>query len=431
MRNIAHTKNVIMIDFNTVINKYTRITIRPDASVTLCDFKGGSAGQKNKRAPANRVQDGYIFGADAKRRLKNYVISASINGYLDGKNAMFATFTFTESLDIQVYEAKEHDEKLSKTFQTYINNLKINHGLKEFIYVAERHTGKRIKNEKGAKSKVGWLHYHTILIFDTFFPVQKLNYLWLKTINKHLNCKFTSHDNQKNYIASLKNTQHNNTPNNLNNTVNSSDKYIVDECNNWLFAISNNSLRDLSPLAFETVCEKEIKRIHKYLYSPVDIEFLSDKKTGILKVIHYITKYITKSEIETEQIEVDGIKLTKQKPIYSRIWSASRLFTSQIIERKLMQYELNQIALSGVKDVKQNEFEIIDKETGEISKISVYTIILDNQVYKNKQFLNLFKQCEHETTDSDEPEHPYQYSNNELFWDFIAPSRKHETVCPF
>lgn len=397
----------------------SRYILRPDATLTFTNFCNLLPKKKDKiqseldieepkeRTKNNKI-DGIIFGFSAKRRLKNYVISAAINGNLDGKNSMFATFTFPNSEVIKEYNKKEHDEILTKAMYSYLNNLKVNYGLKEYVVVSERHDGKRAKlNQKGKATKIGWLHFHTILVFDKFIDVKLLNYLWLKRINhdKNLLCNFASKDSLDRIINLVEASDKRLLDNNFNNPR----YYPIDwhrvDCfpDNYLAnlvkSIKNNCLKDANENAFKTLGLYDINTLSSFLYNPVDVEFFACDSNGLKstnyktlrKVVSYITTYISKSNNSMRKEYFDGNCYEVEEKIYSRIWSATRLFTKQIhkklIDKNFAESLLNREFVKCIETKK----DIVNTKTGEVNTAIFYTIILNYDVYKQRRYLNEFK----------------------------------------
>lgn len=417
-------------DLQPFLNTHTKFILRPDATLTITNIQSRQKtelekfyeefhekdanidsevdNQNDKNQLNNSKEDGYIFGYQAKRRLKNYVLSAAINGKLDGKNTMFATFTFTNSLSIKEYNAPEHDDILVSIFTKFLNNLKINHGLKDYTWIAERHTGKRSKKEqKGQSSKKGWLHFHSILVFDNFFDIQLLNYLWLKRINKdeRLQCQFSTLETLNNTIGSIKSNpkKHLALDNRNISSYFSTDNWLLDVSSNFIISLqeahNQNNLRLAQPLAYEQNNIKAIKTLSGFLLNPVDVEFFGydskntklEQSESLRKVLNYVTTYISKADNGKAKEYFENQEFEIEHKIYARIWSASRLFTSQKHKTNLDLEQATQLLEKSVLKIIESNIEVISSVTGEIKKIPVYTVVFKFDIYKNQTYLNYFK----------------------------------------
>ncbi len=170
-------------DFNSYNYLTTRIAGIEDKSKLLQELF------KLKYDRNNRASTGSTMNNARKRRLKEichflYYQKEKFQG------SRFLWYTFTvppfHNSSIQ-YEPEKHDELFQKQFLKLLDNLRKNHGLKSYIWVAERQTGKRKKD--GGKA-TNTIHFHCIFIQskNSYLNVENVNLYWLQLCHQ-LGCR--------------------------------------------------------------------------------------------------------------------------------------------------------------------------------------------------------------------------------------------------
>jgi hypothetical protein len=130
----------------------------------------------------NRFDDGVNLSKQAKRTIQekvNLLFRKARAGKDKGYKLLWYTFTVPD-LRYEDYNPSLHDKIVLGCFSKLLRLLKQEKGLENYIWVAERQTGKR-KKGMHMGTATNKLHFHCIFLQDenTFLDIQGVNTAWL------------------------------------------------------------------------------------------------------------------------------------------------------------------------------------------------------------------------------------------------------------
>ena len=291
-----------------------------DSTLTLREnpvFKAGSKGV-GVYDRKNRSEYGFSLSNQAKRKIKQYISGYFLENNEKGKNISWVTLTVPPRMDGFLYQEWCDDKAIIRQLSRFLENLRKNHGLLNYVWIAERQDGKRNNYEHCT----GAIHFHCIFDFQGFCSYPNLNLYWLKLLND-IGIKAFS------------------------------EKALIDKINEGYFTIEQTYVRYkdtvFAQYAADSICWLEhasrIEKIAlqelaqcwealerqnfrdslqdidpmtlnpnhpfcKICYNPFEIEKMKMKDFNKLQT--YLTKYVTKNESK----------------IYGRAWASSRGFSS-------------------------------------------------------------------------------------------------------
>jgi len=319
-----------------------------DSTLTLREtpvFRNGMRGASDYDRK-NSSADGFSLSNASKRKIKQCVSGYFLENEHVGKNLSWVTLTVPPRMDGFSYQEWFDDSAIIKQLSKFLENLRRNHGLKNYIWVAERQDGKR----NNFKFCTGAIHFHCIFDFRGFVDYRNLNLYWLKLVNelgfkafskkalikmvneKYFSIEKTYERNKKDFFAHiakdlLKLPEYR-------KLVHSRALSEYSKCKEVL---NYQSLRKCFN-GIDPMCFNPNHPICKMAYQPYDAEKIEIKDFSMLQT--YLTKYVTKNETR----------------IFGRVWGASRGFTS-------VNYEL-QITAAEAAAVKEiEEIKICEKES--------------------------------------------------------------------
>jgi hypothetical protein len=264
----------------------------------------------------NTNKKGVTLSTKKKQRIRNVL---TYKYATKEKNVFeFTTFTVPSKRTLQPYSPVDDDELVTKQLSKLLENLRKNYGLKSYLWVAERQTGKRNKTNKGT----GAIHYHCVFEWEhSPIRIQILNLYWLTLLDKigyqTTNTKYTLSELETMFGKSF----------NARIIQGYRGRNITRQMN-----IQGNTLIMKTPEFITQLDGKgKVKNPHlKCMLNPVDTKKIRDLKG--LK--YYITKYITKNN----------------QTMHSRVYAMSRDLTKLdlkvLIESKqIPKLELDEMTL--------------------------------------------------------------------------------------
>jgi len=237
---------------------------------------------------------------------------------------LWYTFTFTGWLDFRAYNPQLDDITIANEFKRFLEALKRDYGVTNYLWVAEPQTGKRKKDHFALPTNA--IHFHTVLIQpnDMYLHVQTVNYLWLRHLQKIGARTLSPERLQKNKEELLKHFGQRCFDMLLANDcgvfqcmLHRSDKYIFE--------------RDQHQFVLASAC----------LLNPVDAEPIHDPK----KLATYVAKYVTKNSTtdDKREDENDNDNLPP-RPVYINPWyctrEISKIRTVSALAFDLIDYEM-------------------------------------------------------------------------------------------
>ena len=295
---------------------------RMDASGTIyVDPKLNVAGVCNRESSTynkkNKASDGLRLSSRAARKIKQRISAYHVYLEENKRKLLWCTFTVPPFRTGRKFSPKKDDPVIYQAFRLYIKNLKVNYGLQDYIYVAERQTGKRNVMRGVEKEKTNAIHFHAILIFENgkYLDYSKLNALWCHQLQK-CDCQivaekwediYKKQSESEKWLTEQMKTYYNET------LVVARQEGLVD-------VYLNDHLKDLKRIqksnSFNGIPVYELgSEFKKYLRNPFQQEEIYDMK----KLRVYLAKYITKNcKAQNEDDEI----------LYCRPYSASKGFAS-------------------------------------------------------------------------------------------------------
>ncbi len=289
----------------------------------------------------NILASGSSLTARAKRKIKQYISGYFLENYETNSNFLWVTLTVTPYLGMvgrknhSVYDfvPEYHDKEVVKCLSRYLNNLRFRHGLKNYLWVAERQDGKRNDYESSTEA----IHFHCIFDFAGFVDVRNLNLYWLKVLNDAGYAAFSEKAffEKKDELFSLSATYKRHSKG-LFADIAPWASENVPEYKRRVLAVANQEKKEcLQALkkqyfksAFNGIDPMTVNPdsvLSKICYNPVDLEKI--KVSDIKKLNTYLTKYVSKNE----------------SVIYGRPWAASRGFTSVRYDIEISEIEAEQL----------------------------------------------------------------------------------------
>lgn len=352
-----------------------------DSTLTLREnpvFKTGAKGV-GVYDRKNRSEYGFSLSNQAKRKIKQYISGYFLENDEKGKNISWVTLTVPPRIDGFVYQEWIDDKKIIGQLSKFLENLRKNHGLLNYVWIAERQDGKRNNYEHCT----GAIHFHCIFDFKGFCSYPNLNLYWLKLLNE-IGIKAFSEkaliDKINDGYFSIEQTYERYKDTSFEDYTAESilcpehsariERIALEELAQCWQALERQNFRD----SLQGVDPMTLNSDHpfcKICYNPFEIEKMKMKDFNKLQT--YLTKYVTKNESK----------------IYGRAWAASRGFSSigysvnitqeQAVELKSMQ--------NMVISTHETKFEIGNNEFTSTShkldfdlfkKTAVYNYLVDS-----------------------------------------------------
>jgi hypothetical protein len=188
-------------------------------------------------------------------------------------NFYFITLTFPEldqsSGKVMNHGEYEADMYCYRVFQKFMNTLRTNHGLKQYVCVCERQLGDRRVSDLGSHRNA--LHFHLVAAFDRKVYDRSLfkylNFVYLTQL-KHAGFQYLS---VRGNFPCYKDTR---------------DK-----------ALSYFNQRKYHDLILEKLDSEEVNGLRRnYFLQPCDITQVRDLNTDITRIVRYFTKYLYSKE---------------------------------------------------------------------------------------------------------------------------------------
>jgi len=321
-----------------------------DSTLTLREvhvFKNQGLHKSESYERNNSTVDGVSLNLRSKRKIKQAVSGYFLENNEVGKNVSWVTLTIPPHIWGYDYQPEIDDPRIIKQLSKFLENLRRNHGLKGYVWVAERQDGKRNNYEHYTNS----IHFHCIFDFDRFVDYRSLNLYWLKLVNE-LGFKAFSEkafkEKDKKGLFTVEQTfeRYKKTlfvrvtpymlkfPNIYKMVERQADKDRR-ECFEFLKSQDLRKwMNGLDPMNIDPN-----HPVTQICYNPVDVEKI--KINDYRKLQTYLTKYITKNESK----------------IYGRVWAASRSFTSVNYELIISPAEAEKI-----KKIKDSVIKTFDKK---------------------------------------------------------------------
>lgn len=348
-----------------------------DSTLTLREtpvFRSGLRGCA-KYDRKNKASEGYSLSNQSKRKIKQYISGYFLENKAIGKNVSWVTLTIPPRIDGFVYQEWLDDSQIIKQLSKYLENLRANHGLKNYIWVAERQDGKRNNYEHCT----GAIHFHCVFDFEGFVDYRNLNLYWLKLLNEKGYKSFSQRSffdkiNQKYF--SIENTylRHQKTLfadiahgcihlSGFRKKIHQVAKSEYYKCKDVLrYQDFRSAFNGIDPMTFNPE-----HPICKIAYNPVDIDKMN--MNDFIKLQTYLTKYVSKNE----------------SSIRGRVWGASRGFSSVNYEMNIspaVAAELKQIE-SIVLHESEKKFDIGNNQyTAKTTKFD-YSKFIQTEVYRD------------------------------------------------
>lgn len=313
-----------------------------DSTLTLREFHiFNNQGRRNSEdyERNNVFSNGTYLTDRSKRKIKQYVSGYFLENFEHKSNFLWVTLTVTPYLgstglkDFKYkYVPEYHDSEVIKLLSKYLNNLRKNHGLKNYVWIAERQDGKR----NNYVSSTDAIHFHCIFDFDKFVDYRNLNLYWLKVLNEAGYAAFSE--------KALKDKKHiftfDETFKRYSKTLFKSYTWDVvkldEKLQSWVKKVADNDYLECCEAVenqyFKTgfkgidpMCIDPNTPLALICYSPVDVDKIKISDMGKLQT--YLTKYITKND----------------SLIYGRCWAASHGFSSIKYDLEITQTEAEEI----------------------------------------------------------------------------------------
>lgn len=291
-----------------------------DSTLTLREvpvFRNGARGVSDYDRK-NSSADGFTLSNSAKRKIKQYISGYFLENDHLGKNISWVTLTVPPRIDGFNYQEWCDDQPIIKQFSKFLENLRKNHGLKNYVWVAERQDGKR----NDYRHCTGAIHFHCLFDFDEYVSYSNLNLYWVKLLNELGYKAFSSTallDKMKSFYFSIEKTYERYRKtlfSDIAKGLMSLPEYraivkkVCDrELEQCLKIVERQNFRD----ALQGIDPMTLNSDHpfcKIAYQPYEGEKLEILDFSMLQT--YLTKYVTKNETK----------------IHGRVWGASRGFSS-------------------------------------------------------------------------------------------------------
>jgi len=400
-----------------------------DSTLTLREspvFKNGLRGSAVYDR-LNSSKDGLHLSNLSKRKIKQYVSGYFLENDKLGKNVSWVTLTVPPRIDGFSYQEWCDDPRIIRQLSKFLENLRKNHGLKNYIWVAERQDGKR----NDYKHCTGAIHFHCIFDFENFVDYRNLNLYWIKLMNELGYKAFSSTallKQMKEGYFSIEKTYQRYKKSLFSHIAEKSiyrpdfHKYIKSICdkelNHCLEVLKTQNYRDALRV-FDPMTVNPEHPFCKIAYQPYEGKKIEILDFSMLQ--SYLTKYVTKNETK----------------IHGRVWGASRGFSSVNYEIRITPDQARQ--LKEVEEMiicqKENKFDVGNNQFTTLStklnyktfcKTDVYELLMDSifaqrvkkelpELPKFENILDCFDFLEtvYSKIESDSIEKELQYANSE------------------
>lgn len=307
----------------------------------------------------NSSENGFSLTPRSKRKIKQMISGYFLERELKDSNLLWITLTVPPHLWGYDYKPEIDDKRIIKQFSKFLENLRRRHGLRDYIWVAERQDGKRNDYQHSTNA----IHFHCIFDFEGFKPVQNLNLYWVSLLNEIGYKAFSQSVFEEKYDKLFDNE----AVYNRNKVLFGHSTYLAVSKNAQLSEKLEQVSRAEKEQCFKAIGEQKFREalcgiapmsldkdhpLCKICYNPLDLDKVSIKPftakngrkyTAFERLSMYLTKYVTKNK----------------SVIYARPWGASRGFSTVNYEIQLTEQEADQIIES--KDVvfkSESRFEI-------------------------------------------------------------------------
>lgn len=351
-------------------------------AVNVFDNQGKRETENYERK--NNSDNGFKLTQRSKDKIRKYISGYFLEKDQTDSNVLWITLTVPPHRWGYDYTPEVEDRIVVKQLSKFLENLKKNHGLIDFIWVAERQSGERNKKKGIEKTATNSVHYHCVLDFEKYVPVQNLNLYWVGLMNEagfkafshktYLEKKDKLFDYQAVYErnSGLFNPYTFSTVMGIPQLRKKLDDVCYQEMNECVKALEHqefrSALKGLNPMSLNPD-----HPLTKICYNPLDLERVSikecktkdgEKLSAFDRLSMYLTKYVTKND----------------SVIYSRCWGASRGFSSVNYEIELSENEADAI-MNNEQIVKRKS-----ESTFEIGENKYKTMYYNLDYYKVQRF---------------------------------------------
>lgn len=352
-----------------------------DSTCTLREspvFKTGLRGAANYDR-LNSGKDGLHLSNLSKRKIKQYISGYFLENDKLGQNISWVTLTIPPRIDGFNYQEWCDDPQIIRRLSMFLENLRKRHGLKNYIWVAERQDGKRNQY----KSSTGAIHFHCIFDFEGFVDYRNLNLYWIKLLNELGYRAFSSSallKQMKEGYFSIEKTYHRYKDSQFKHIAEKSiyrpdfHKYIKSVCDSelehCLQVLNTQNYRDALRV-YDPMTVNPEHPFCKIAYQPYEGKKIKILDFQMLQT--YLTKYVTKNETH----------------IHGRVWGCSRGFSAVKYEILITPDQARQ--LKEIENiiicVKENKFDVGNNQfTTTATKLNyelfrktpVYSLLMDS-----------------------------------------------------
>lgn len=336
--------------------------------------------KNNKRKHIkNRAIDGFTLSRRAKEKIRNTL--TYLYHKCEGNSNKLRWITITVPDQNRLFEPvyfdssdaknKYFDNYFVKLLSKWLENLRQNHNVKNYIWIAERQDGKRNQNT----SATGNIHFHMVLELDgvEFIDYQLLNYSW---VNHLYDAGFDVLSNSKIHDLRLSNIKKYLEV--KKQEIAPSGKFknplryfqTLKAClaeNKALANLKKSRKADVVRNAFEI---SKQSFIHKIIIQPVQCTEIHSLK-GLR---YYMTKYVTKNS----------------ECIYARMWAQTREYSRLKLKIKIDVETIKELQQKDlIESINAVEVQIkipisktsVNYDTGEINDLSTERTITKTLYY--------------------------------------------------